>query len=130
MWSILLILGLLLQTPVALRADDTPDREWVHRNQRLEAHLMLNLFRDLVAQGGIRVYDKALTAEEIFPVSVAYTYSLPDDEVVVNIHSQLRTMIPVPDVEDVVVHALTVVFSVDGELRNVVYHVCPADEAH
>ncbi len=103
-------------------AEHLLDRKTAEYNQRIESRLIVNLYHDLVDKGAIQVYEHTLRREDVIPVSVAHNYLLENDELVVHIFSKLRSSIPIPGQPSMVVHAVTVVLNMDGQLQSVIYH--------
>ena len=117
--SVLFIIALSVVSKSALAAENFTEQ------QKIESHLIVNLFLDAVERGELMVLEQVLSRSMLEPVKVSYVYEIESDVITINIYSRLSEPMVVPHYEQFYVNGVSVVVDESGNIITISAHVLP-----
>jgi len=93
--------------------------------QKINSHLIADIFMQNVDQGKIDIFGHILKRSELEQENVAYIHNLKDDTVSICIRIKVKDKLPVPNFENYYVEAISVDIDPRGRIDQVRTHILP-----
>ena len=93
--------------------------------QKIESHLIINLFLDAVERGELMVFEQVISRSMLEPVKISYVYDIRNDDIMIRIYSRLFEPMVVPHYEQFYVNGVSVSVDDSGDIIDVSVHVLP-----
>ena len=123
----MLIFLLLILPAAAMAADEEKSFDFLDQ-QKINSHLIADIFMNNVDQGRISIFGHVLQRAELEQHNVAYIHDLKDDSVSICIRFKVKEKLPVPNFENYYVEAISVDVDTDGKVEQVRSHIKPYKE--
>ena len=96
--------------------------------QKINSHLIANMFMENVDQGRISIFGHVLKRAELEQQNVAYIHNFKDNSVSICIRIKIKERFPVPNFENYYVEAISVDVDEVGKIEQVRSHIKPYKE--
>ena len=84
--SVLFIIACSVVAKSALAAESFTEQ------QKIESHLIINLFLDAVERGELIVFEQVLSRSMLEPINISYVYNIENDDITISLYSRLLSL--------------------------------------